>query len=116
MREALKFVRENSKDTDYLVAFPYHPSFNVFTNRRTYERKLYIDNATASPKWIAGAIENIEKYKPRIIVVGDWAVNSTEASRFKNWGASVFAHILEKYDLKVTYDKKEKFEVYVRKE
>ncbi len=115
MTEAHRVIRENSADTDYLVAWPYHPSFNTFTNRLSYENRLYVDETIAKGTWNAKAIARIETHKPRIIVISNWDINGTEASRFKNWGASIYAHITAHYELLGTYDKKEQFEVWKRK-
>jgi hypothetical protein len=116
MNDALRLIRENSTEQDYLVAYPYHPSFNVLANRRTYERNVYIDNAEAKPGWNAAAVRRIEEHRPKIIIISDWDVNGTEASRFRNWAAPVLAHIHAHYDLRGTFDEKEKFEVYVRRD
>ncbi len=115
MREAHRIIRENSTDTDTLIAWPYHPSFNVFTNRLSTERLLYVDDAKAKPGWNENAIARIELRKPRIIVVSNWAINGTEASRFKTWGAATYAHIEATYEKLGTYDEKEQFEVWKRK-
>ena len=115
MKDVLQLIRDNSTEQDYLVAYPYHPSFNVLANRRTYERSVYVDNAVAKPGWPAAAIARIEKHQPRIVIIGDWDVNGTEASRFKNWAAPVLAHIRQHYELRGTFDEKEKFEIYVRR-
>ncbi len=115
MSEALRLIRENSKQGDFLVAYPYHPSFNVLSDRPTYERNVYVDNATAKPGWSEAAIQRIEKNKPAVIIVGDWDLNGTDASRFRNWAAAAYAHIREHYELLATFDDREKFEIYVRK-
>ena len=115
MREAHRIIRENSTDTDTLIAWPYHPSFNVFTNRLSTERMLYVDETKAKPGWNENAIARIEQRKPRIIVISNWAINGTEASRFKAWGPATYAHIQASYELLGTYDNREKFEVWKRK-
>ena len=115
MNEVLRLIRERSRPEDYLVAYPYHPSFNVLGNRRTYEKNVYVDNATAKPGWGKAAIGRIEKFKPAIIIVSHWDVNGTDASRFQNWAADAYAHIRANYELLGTFDKKEQFEFYVRK-
>jgi hypothetical protein len=115
MNEVLRLIREHSKPDEYLLVYPYHPTFNVIANRRTYEKKLYMDNAEVKPGWGAAAIKRIQEHRPAMIIVSDWDVNGTEASRFRNWAADVYAHIRENYDLLGTFDEKEKFEVYARK-
>ena len=115
MNDVLRLIRERSGPNDYLVAYPYHPSFNVLGNRRTYEKNVYVDNATAKPGWGKLAIQRIEKNKPAIIIVSDWDINGTDASRFRNWANDVYAHIKQHYELIGTFDEKEKFEFFVRK-
>ena len=115
LKEAHRVIRENSTDSDYLVAWPYHPSFNVFTNRRSYEWRMYVDETIAKGDWNARAIARMEDHKPRIVVISNWDINGTDASRFKNWGASIYAHIQANYELLGTYDNREKFEVWKRK-
>lgn len=116
MKEAHRVIRDNSTDADLLVAWPYHPSFNVLANRRSYERRMYVDETIAKGDWNTRAIERMELRKPRIVVISNWDINGTDASRFKNWGASIYAHIQAKYELLGTFDKKEQFEVWKRKD
>jgi hypothetical protein len=115
MNDVLRLIRERSRAGDYLVAYPYHPSFNVLANRPTCEKSVYIDNAEARPGWGKAAIERIEKFRPAMIIVSDWDPNGTEASRFRNWANDVYLHIRSNYELLGTFDEKEKFEVYARK-
>jgi hypothetical protein len=42
------------------VAYPYHPAINLLANRRTYEKNVYIDNATRNKNWDADAIARFE--------------------------------------------------------
>jgi hypothetical protein len=91
-------ILERSGPDDYLVVYPYHPAFNIIADRPTYEKNVYVDNATASEKWSEEAIARIEKYKPKVIIISGWSVNGTPASRFKNWAAPVYAHIRAKYE------------------
>ena len=115
MKEAHRVIRANSGESDLLFAWPYHPAFNVLTNRLSTERLVYMDDLKAGVDWNPKAIARIEQRKPRIIVVSNWDVNGTEASRFKNWGAATYTHIQANYELLGTYDDKEKFEVWRRK-
>ncbi len=97
LREVQKIVEDNSTLADYLVAWPYHPAFNVITDRPTYEANVYMDNATASPRWSADAVARLKDKKPKIVILGGWAINGHEASRFKNWAAPVDAYIRANY-------------------
>lgn len=115
MNDVLKLIRERSGPNDFLIAYPYHPSFNVLANRRTYEKNVYVDNATAKPGWGKAAIERIDAHRPAIIIISDWDINGSDASRFRNWAPDTYAHVRANYELLGTFDEKEKFEVYARK-
>jgi hypothetical protein len=113
MNELLRLIRERSRPEDYLVAYPYHPSFNVIADRPTYEKRIYIDDVEARPGWGKKAIKDINDYRPAIIIVSDWDVNGTEASRFRNFANDVYLHIRANYDLLATFD--EQYELYARR-
>jgi hypothetical protein len=83
--EIKRLVEENSKPGEYLVAYPYHPTVNVLTDRPTYEKNVYIDNATSHADWDLEAIKRFEQYRPAVIVLSDWDVNGTRESRFSVW-------------------------------
>src|SRR5215213_15388 len=85
-----KLVREFApQPTDYVVAYPYSPGINLLANRPTYERNVYVDNATGSIRWQDEAIARFEKFRPAVIVLSDWAINDTEASRLSVWGVKM---------------------------
>jgi hypothetical protein len=102
--EALRdVVLKNSKESDFVICYPYSPTINFFTNRRSYEHNLYIDNATAGISFQNQAIQRIEKYKPPVIVIDNWPVNKTEISRFNNWAEKLLRHITDNYKLHGVY-------------
>ena len=110
-----KVVADNSNPSDYLVAYPYHPMINVMTNRRTYEKDVYIDNETAAStrRWDEQAIARIEKFRPAVIVLSDWAVNGHDGSRFSVWAAPTKAWIAAHYESRGTFKTSmDEFEVY----
>lgn len=123
MEEVRDAVLARTTDSDYLLAYPYHPAFNIITNRRTYEKNVYIDNAKASAAWNQGAINRMEKFKPRVVIISGWSINGTPVSRFKNWAGGVYQHLHEHYDLVGVYgDKKngvvseeDSYELFVRR-
>ena len=111
-----KVVEENSKPDEYLVAYPYHPTINVMTNRRTYEKNVYIDNAERKRDWDQEAIKRFEKFQPAVIVLSDWAVNGHDGSRFSVWAAPTKAWIQAHYQSRGTFKTDvDEFEVYTRK-
>ncbi|HEV7403719.1 MAG TPA: hypothetical protein VGO11_12360, partial [Chthoniobacteraceae bacterium] len=75
----------SGSSSDYLVAYPYHPQLNLLLDRRTYEKNVYVDNATSGRGWNEAAIARIQKYRPNVIVLSDWAINGTDDSRFSVW-------------------------------
>ena len=114
--EALcKVVWAHATPDDYLVAYPYHPMINLMTNRRTYEKDVYIDNATRRRRWDEEAIARFEKFKPAVIVLSDWAVNAHDGSRFSVWAAPTKAWIQTHYAFQGTFKTDvDEFEVYTR--
>lgn len=115
MNSVLGLIRKHSGPKDYLLAYPYHPSFNVIADRPTYEKNVYVDNATAKPGWDKSAIERIKKEQPAVIIIGDWAINGTDKSRFRNWADTTYQYVRANYAFMGEYDGKEKFEVFVRR-
>ena len=110
-----KVVAENSKPGEYLVAYPYHPTINVMTDRPTYERDVYIDNSTRTRRWDEEAIARFEKLKPAVIVLSDWAVNGHDGSRFSVWAAPTKKWIAANYESRGTFKTDvDEFEVFTR--
>jgi hypothetical protein len=113
--EELKAVvnAHSGSPSDYLIAYPYHPSINLLCDRRTYEKNVYVDNATCGPGWNEKAIERIQQYRPNVIVLSDWAINGTDDSRFSVWAEKTKTWIQTNYLLQT---KVLEFEVYTRPE
>ncbi len=116
----VKVIGEHSTPADYLVAYPYHPAVNLVADRRTYEKHLYVDNATTAKTsggkdWEVEAIGRLQRFQPAVVVLSDWPINETDASRFSVWAARVKAWIQAHYDFQGAYMGRESFEVYTRK-
>lgn len=94
-----KAVAANSKPGEWLVCYPYQPGYNVMTNRPTYERELYQDNATAPGGWAKGAIARIEEKKPAVVIIDDRAINQVENSRFSKWAPRVYEYLQTNYEV-----------------
>ena len=105
-------IVDHSTPKDYVVCFPYQPIINFMTNRRSYLYNLYVDNATAPPKFNEETIAEIEKYKPAVILVDDVAMNLIPASRFTVWAAPVYRYIKDHYEYEATEAGNE---IYLRK-
>ncbi len=86
-------ILAHSSPTDYVVCFPYMPGYNVMTNRPTYLRNVYVDNATHEPDWAAQTMREFAEKKPAVIVIDDRAINGTAASRFSRWAAPVYDYV-----------------------
>ena len=115
LQSLCKVVEENSQPDEYLVAYPYHPTINVMTDRRTYEKNVYIDNAERKRDWDREAIKRFEKFQPAVIVLSDWAVNGHDGSRFSVWAAPTKAWIQAHYHSRGTFKTDvDAFEVYTR--
>lgn len=107
-----KAVAENSKPGDWLICYPYQPGYNVMTNRPTYEKVLYKDNATAEANWSQKAIERFEEKKPAVVIIDDRAINQNEASRFSKWAPRVLEYLRANYEVCGQVDT---IEIYRRK-
>jgi hypothetical protein len=78
---------------DFVITYPYVPIVNVMCDRPSYQWRLYADNVTVGPSFIAEEIALIDGRRPAVIVVNNRAINKTEESRFRNWAAPLQAHI-----------------------
>ncbi|HYR58655.1 MAG TPA: hypothetical protein VEO95_08505, partial [Chthoniobacteraceae bacterium] len=100
---------------DYVVCYPYSPGINLLANRPTYERNVYVDNATRTTRWDADAIARFEKYQPAVIVLSDWNINGTDASRFSVWAVKTKTWIQTHYTHQGTYMAgSDAFEIFTR--
>jgi hypothetical protein len=97
-------VVENSKPGDWLVCYPYQPGYNVITDRPTYERELYQDNAKAPPGWGRAAIARMNEKQPAVVIIDNRAINQVENSRFSRWAKNVYEFVRTNYDLAATID------------
>lgn len=104
-------VQKYSGPTDYVICYPYSPTVNFMTNRRSYERNLYVDNVTASKKFREWMIRNIEEKKPAIIIIDNRDINRSDASRFASWAGETYEHIRRTYRHAGTFKRQE---IYVR--
>lgn len=110
-----KIVTESSKPGEYLVAYPYHPTINVMTDRPTYEKDVYIDNSTRTRRWDEEAIKRFEKFQPAVIVLSDWAMNGHDGSRFSVWAAPTKKWIQANYEARGIFRTDvDEFEVFTR--
>ncbi|MFV0414731.1 MAG: hypothetical protein ACK5NG_00015 [Chthoniobacterales bacterium] len=102
-------IIKNSSEEDYVICFPYSPTVNFMTNRRSYLWNLYIDDVTAYDGFLEDAIAEIDEKKPAVILIDNRAINRSEFSRFKNWAAKLYAHIEANYHLSDTFGENEIF-------
>ncbi len=101
-----------SEPGDWVVTYPYVPVLNILSARPSYQRKLYVDNATEHQNFPFLAIAEFDEKRPAVIVINNRDINKTEFSRFKNWAAPFYQHIAKNYVLAGTYLKE--IEVFVR--
>ena len=90
-------VLAHSRPEDYLVCFPYMPGYNLMTNRRTFVRDVYVDNATRTTHWSEETIHEFETKRPAVVIIDDRKINGLEASRFSQWAAKAYAYLKENY-------------------
>ncbi len=96
-------IVDHSKPTDWLICYPYSPTINFMTNRRSYEYNLYTDNATGGKKFDSVTIEKILRFRPAVIVISNNPINRNEFSCFKNWAAPTYEFIKDHYKLVGVY-------------
>ncbi|MEX1045130.1 MAG: hypothetical protein WEC73_03295 [Chthoniobacterales bacterium] len=105
-------VLAHSAPGDFVITYPYVPIVNVMCDRPTYQWSLYIDNATASPKFFKAEEAHLAERRPAVIVINNRAINRSEVSRFHNWAAPLHAVIARDYELVGEFF--ERIEVYAR--
>jgi len=96
-------VTQNSAQNDWVICYPYAPTVNFMTNRRSYLYNLYVDNATRPATFDQEAIAAIEQKKPAVILIDDTPINATESSRFSVWATPTLEYIKNHYRYVGTY-------------
>jgi len=96
-------VTQNSVQSDWVICYPYAPTVNFMTNRRSYLYNLYVDNATRPATFDQEAIAAIEQKKPAVILIDDDPINATESSRFSVWATATLEYIKSHYRYVGTY-------------
>jgi len=90
-------ILKHSTPTDWLVTYPYSPTINFMTNRRSYLYNLYVDNATAPKDFHAVTMREIAEFRPAIVVIDDRPINNTEISKFSRWAAPTMKFLRNEY-------------------
>lgn len=114
MQKLHDVVFEHSDPDDWVVTFPYSPTINFMTNRRSYLRNLYVDNASLPKDWANTAIDEIKRFRPAVIVIDQRDINDTEESRFRNWAAPVDRFIRHHYIQVGEFGDFDENEIFVR--
>lgn len=116
LTEIQKILHEHAPNPkDYVVCYPYSPGINLLSNRPTYERNVYVDNAMRSSRWDDVAIANFQRHQPAAIVLSDWDINGSDASRFSVWAVKTKTWIQTNYFYQGSYTAgSDTFEVYTR--
>lgn len=97
-------VEANSKPGDAIVCVPYCPGVAFMTGRRMFLHNFYVDDTFLAirPQWLPTAIAETRAARPPVAIVGDWAINGTERSRFANWAAAYVETLKEQARAVVT--------------
>jgi hypothetical protein len=104
-------LQTHTKASDYIVCYPYAPTINFMTNRRSYEYNLYVDNAHNVSGFFRETLEEVKKYRPAAILIDNRALNQTEESRFRNWAPDTYEWIRSNYAYAGTFRRQE---IYLR--
>jgi len=96
-------MRAHSGPDDHVVCYPYAPTVNFMTARRSYEHNLYIDDATAGTDFEHGAIERAQRMRPAVFVIDNRPINGSEPSRFANWAHTFMDYLHANYRLVGTF-------------
>ncbi len=104
-------VMKYSGPNDYVVCYPYAPTVNFMTGRRSYEYNLYVDDLHHEKNFHTNTVQEVATLRPAVILIEDRDINKTEASRFSNWAAPTYAYIREKYRHAGTIRRQE---IYIR--
>jgi hypothetical protein len=107
-------ITESSRPDDFVLCFPYCPGINFIADRPTFQKYLYVDNSflIMYPDWLEDMRSAIATKKPRVIVISDWAVNTSEHSRFRNWAKPIYDDITRMYEQRLAL---QGYEVFVLK-
>ncbi len=90
-------VVNHSYPSDWVVTYPYSPTINFMTNRRSYLYNLYVDNVTAPRNFSEAAMKDIREFRPAVVVVDDRPINNTEISRFSSWAGPLMNFLKKEY-------------------
>lgn len=104
-------IQKHSKPDEYVVCYPYSPTINFMTNRRSYEHNLYVDNATASPRVRENILLGIQGKHPAIIIIDNRDINQFDSSRFAVWASRAYDYIKVNYNHLGTFRRQE---IYAR--
>jgi hypothetical protein len=104
LHEIQRLIRKFAPNpADYIACYPYSPGINLLADRPTYEKNVYIDNAIRTTNWDAEAIARFEKFRPAVVVLSDWDINGTRASRFSVWAVKTKTWLQTRYIDQGTY-------------
>jgi hypothetical protein len=90
-------IMSHSKPGEWVVTFPYSPTINFMTNRPSYLKSLYVDNASAPRNFTEATVREFNEYQPAVIVIDQRDINDTEYSRFRNWASPVYQWVRQHY-------------------
>ncbi|MEO6053197.1 MAG: hypothetical protein ABIP97_04220 [Chthoniobacterales bacterium] len=104
-------IMAHSGPNDYVICYPYSPTVNFMTNRRSYLHNLYVDNATSKSGFHDLVVKQVTEYQPAILLIDNRAINKSDSSRFSSWAAETYQFIRQNYKLVGTFGANE---IYAR--
>ncbi|PWU07703.1 MAG: hypothetical protein C5B47_05690 [Verrucomicrobia bacterium] len=112
LRGIYSIIINNSQPEDWVVCYPYLPTVNFMTNRKSYEYNLYVDNAAKVKNFDEVTINKFLRFQPAVVVINNDPINQNRVSHFKVWAAPTYEFVKGHYELAATYSE---MEIYVRK-
>ena len=88
-------IRSVASLGEAVVCLPYCPGIAFMTGQRMLLDRFYVDESTPllDPDWVDRAIARTRAEEPPVVIIQDWAINGTEASRVDVWAAEYVAAV-----------------------
>ena len=98
-RTVEKVTEAFTEPGDPVLCFPYCAGYIALAGRTTTVRELYADDSflISRPERQQQMVAQMEREKPKLVILESWAINGTEISRFQNWARDVMGYLGSEY-------------------